>query len=102
LKQVEAVQAASFTWIFPVVFVSSAFVPVDGMASFLRPLARANPVTVWCNLARFLANGEVGILDKAGLPVDTFEGLLVKSVVWIAVLLGIFIPLAIRLYRGLK
>ena len=28
LKKVEAVQAASFTWIFPVVFVSSAFVPV--------------------------------------------------------------------------
>src|SRR4026208_658978 len=37
LKQVEAVQAASFTWIFPVVFVSSAFVPVAGMASFLQP-----------------------------------------------------------------
>jgi ABC-2 type transport system permease protein len=102
LKKVEAVQAASFTWIFPVVFVSSAFVPVAGMASFLQPIARANPVTVWCNLARYLANGLPGIIDfDTKLPVDTFEGLLIKSVLWIVVLLAIFVPLSIRLYRRL-
>ena len=66
------------------VFVSSAFVPVAGMASFLQPIARANPVTVWCNLARYLANGLPGIIDfDTKLPVDTFQGLLVKSVLWI-------------------
>ncbi len=86
LKKVEAVQAASFTWIFPVVFVSSAFVPIQGMASWLQPIAEANPVSIWCNLARYLANGEVGILDPTtspSVPVDSFEGLLVKSVLWI-------------------
>jgi ABC-2 type transport system permease protein/oleandomycin transport system permease protein len=101
LKEVEAVQAASFTWIFPVVFVSSAFVPVDGMAGFLQPIAEANPVTVWCNLARYLANGEVGILDASGHPVATFEELVVKSLVWLAAICLVFIPLAIRLYRKL-
>ena len=102
LKKVEAVQAASFTWIFPVVFVSSAFVPVAGMASFLQPIARHNPVTVWCNLARYLSNGPKGIIDiTTGLPVDTYEALLIKSVLWIVVLLAIFVPLAIRLYRKL-
>ena len=102
LKEVEAVQAASFTWIFPVVFVSSAFVPVDGMASFLQPIARNNPVTIWCDLARYLALGDAGITDlDTGLPIDTFEGLLVKSVVWIVALLVIFVPLSIRLYRKL-
>ena len=102
LKKVEAVQAASFTLIFPIVFVSSAFVPVIGMAPFLQVVARNNPVTIWCNLARYLSIGRVGILDPiTKLPVDTFEGLLVKSVVWILVLLAIFVPLAIRLYRKL-
>jgi ABC-2 type transport system permease protein len=102
LKEVEAVQAASFTWIFPVVFVSSAFVPVAGMASFLQIVARNNPVTHWCNLARYLALGEKGIIDMdTRLPIDTFEGLLVKSVIWIVVLLVIFVPIAIRLYRKL-
>jgi ABC transporter DrrB family efflux protein len=103
LKEVEAVQAASFTWIFPVVFVSSAFVPVAGMASFLQVVARNNPVTVWCNLARYLAVGNVAILDPVThQPIDTFEALLAKSAVWIAGLLIVFVPLAIRLYRKLR
>jgi ABC-2 type transport system permease protein len=103
LKEVEAVQAASFTWIFPMVFVSAAFVPVAGMAKFLQVVARNNPVTQWCNLARYLAAGRVAILDSVThQPIDTFEGLVVKSIVWIAILLAVFIPLAIRLYRKLS
>ena len=102
LKKVEAVQAASFTLIFPVVFVSSAFVPVAGMAPFLQPIARENPVTVWCNLARYLSLGNLGILDpNSHLPIATFETLLIKSLFWIALLLVIAVPLAVRLYRKL-
>jgi hypothetical protein len=72
------------------------------MASFLQPIARANPVTAWCNLARYLANGNLGILDvDTKLPIDTFEGLLFKSALWIVGLLIVFVPLAIRLYRKL-
>jgi len=102
LKQVEAVQAASFTWIFPVVFISSAFVPVVGMAPFMQIIARNNPVTHWCNLAHYLALGPQGILDpSSGLPVATFHALVFLSVAWIVGLLLIFVPLAIRLYRKL-
>lgn len=103
LKQVEAVQAASFTWIFPVVFVSSAFVPVAGMATFLQVVARNNPVTLWCNLARYLAVGNQAILDPVThQPIDTFEAMVLKSALWVAVLLIVFVPLAIRLYRSLR
>jgi ABC-2 type transport system permease protein len=103
LKEVEAVQAASFTWIFPVVFVSSAFVPVAGMASALQVVARNNPVTHWCNLARYLAIGRVAILDATThQPIDSFAGLLIKSALWIAGLLIVFVPLAVRLYRKLR
>jgi ABC transporter DrrB family efflux protein len=102
LKQVEAVQAASFTLVFPVVFVSSAFAPVEGMVDWLQPIARANPVSIWCNLARYLSNGPIGITDPiTNVPVDTFENLLFKSVVWIAIILAIAAPIAIRLYRKL-
>ena len=80
LKEVEAVQAAVFTFIFPVVFVSSAFVPVAGMASWLQPIAEHNPVTYWCNLARYLSIGDAGIPpDPAtGIPIDTPEGLMFR------------------------
>jgi ABC-2 type transport system permease protein len=102
LKNVEAVQAATFTWIFPLVFVSSVFVPIPGMSSALEAVARHNPITHWANLARYLSLGEVGIIDvPTGLPVDTFEGLLIKSTLWIVGLLLIFVPLAVRLYRRL-
>ena len=102
LKEVEAVQAASFTWIFPVVFVSSAFVPVAGMASWLQVVARNNPVTYWCNLARYLALGQQGIIDfKTKVPIDTFEALVIKSAIWVVLLLVIFVPLSVRLYRKL-
>ncbi len=105
LKEVEAVQAAVFTFIFPVVFVSSAFVPVPGMASWLQPIAEHNPVTYWCNLARYLSIGEAGIpVDPpgpTGVPIDTPEGLMIKSALWIVGLLAVFVPLSIRLYRRL-
>jgi ABC-2 type transport system permease protein/oleandomycin transport system permease protein len=102
LKQVEAVQAASFTWIFPVVFVSSAFVPVAGMEPFMQVIARNNPVTHWCNLARYLALGPLGITDPTtGIQVHTLNYLVVVSVAWVAGLLLIFVPLAMRLYRKL-
>jgi len=101
IKELEAVQAASFTWIFPVVFVSSVFIPVAGMNPVLEVIARNNPLTHWANLARYLSIGEVGILDPAGVPVDTLEGLILKSVAWIVGILVVFVPLAVRLYRRL-
>jgi len=102
IKQVEAVQAAIFTMVFPIVFVSAAFVPVAGMAAFLQPIAEHNPVTYWCNLARYLSIGEVAVIDPAtGVASYTLEELIVKSVLWIVVLLAIFIPVSIRLYRKL-
>jgi len=102
LKKVEAVQAATFTMIFPIVFVSSAFVPVVGMAGFLQVIARINPITHWCNLARYLAVGPGAIVDaQTHLPVNTFHELVALSVGWIVLLLLIFVPLAIRLYRRL-
>jgi hypothetical protein len=72
------------------------------MSPLLQTIARNNPVTIWCNLARYLSDGVAGITDfQTHLPVDTFEGLLIKSLIWIAALLAIFIPLSIRLYRRL-
>jgi hypothetical protein len=43
----------------------------------------------------------VGITNEAGELIDTFEGLALKSSIWIVGLLVVFVPLAIRLYRKL-
>jgi ABC-2 type transport system permease protein len=102
IKQVEAVQAAIFTLIFPIVFVSAAFVPVAGMSHILQPIAAHNPVTYWCDLARYLALGDVGLLGPDGLPkYDSVAKLAMYAIAWIIGLLAIFVPLSIRLYRRL-
>jgi ABC-2 type transport system permease protein len=103
IKEVEGVQAAMFTGIFPIVFVSSALVPVQGMESWIQPIANNNPVTFWANLARVLALGDKAIpIDPVTLmPTESLEGLVVKSALWIVGILVVFVPLAVRLYRRL-
>jgi ABC transporter DrrB family efflux protein len=103
IKQVEGVQAAMFTGIFPIVFISSALVPVAGMVSWLQPVADRNPVTIWANCARTLALGDVALpIDRAtGGPATTLESLVITSLLWIVGLLIVFVPLSIRQYRKL-
>ena len=108
LKDTETVQAASFTWIFPLTFISSALVPIVGMPPVLATIARNNPVTVWANCVRWLTNGYVYVVGPDGvarqaLPPEGATGtqLVVKSLIWIAAILAVFVPLAVRKYRRL-
>ena len=53
----EASNAYGFTILFPVTFVSSAFVPVNSMPGWLQPVARHNPFTNMVNAERSLFIG---------------------------------------------
>ena len=86
-KSAQAAQGAIFIPVFPLTFVSSAFVPISTMPEWLQPIAEANPVTVVVNAARGLIIGvpEAGnVLLAAG---------------WIVGLVAVFAPLAIWSYR---
>jgi ABC transporter DrrB family efflux protein len=50
----EASNAYGFTILFPITFVSSAFVPVESMPSWLEGVAEANPFTTMVDAARAL------------------------------------------------
>ena len=86
-KSAAAAQGAIFLPIFPLTFVSSAFVPIATMPSWLQPIAEANPVTVVVNATRGLF---------LGAP-DT--GLVLSAIAWVAGLVAVFAPLAILSYR---
>lgn len=94
IRDVESVQAASFTWVFPLTFVSSAFVAVDTLPSWLQPIAKANPVTVVVNAIRSLV---VPTLVPGGVDWTA----VVASFAWIAVLLLAFVPISVHRYRRL-
>jgi ABC transporter DrrB family efflux protein len=84
---VEAAQAASFVWIFPLTFASTAFVPLASMPGWLQAFARVNPVSVTVDAARRMA---------LGYPYGTQ---LFHALLWIAAILLAFVPLAVSRYR---
>jgi ABC transporter DrrB family efflux protein len=53
----EAANAFGFTILFPLTFVSPAFVPVQSMPSWLQPVAENNPFTIMVNAVRGLFLG---------------------------------------------
>ncbi|MGE3619349.1 MAG: ABC transporter permease [Acidimicrobiia bacterium] len=85
---VEAANSAGFIWMFPLTFVSSAFVDVANMPSWLQPLARNNPFTVVTNASRALYNG---------LPVGSDAWV---SLAWAVGIIVVFALLASRRFES--
>jgi ABC-2 type transport system permease protein/oleandomycin transport system permease protein len=83
----ESANSLGFIAVFPLTFISSAFVPVDSMPSALRWFADVNPFTVVVNAMRSLWVGA-----PAGNSVW-------GAFVWALVILAIFAPLAVWRYR---
>lgn len=83
----EAAQTAGFVAVFPLVFASSIFVPVETMPSWLQTFAANSPVTLAADAARALAIGGPTARPVAG------------ALAWCAGILAIMIPLAVRRYR---
>jgi ABC-2 type transport system permease protein/oleandomycin transport system permease protein len=83
----ESVQAFGLIWLFPVTFLSSAFVPIATMPGWLQAFANNQPVTYTIDAMRALALG------------GPIEASLWKSLVWLAAIFVVFVPLAVRAYR---
>jgi ABC transporter DrrB family efflux protein len=95
VKTPEAAQSASFLPIFPLVFVSSIFVPVSTMPEWLQGFAENQPVSVVANTVRSLMIPEEALVF---LGID--QGTLIwKSLAWIVVIVAVFAPLAVRQYK---
>ena len=83
----EAANGYGFTIIFPLTFISSAFVPVESMPGWLQPVAEANPVTYMVDAVRALFIG-----SPAG---NSIWG----ALLWCVVIFAVFAPLSAWRYR---
>jgi len=90
IKDEESVQAFGLIWIFPLTFISSAFVPIQTMPGWLQVFANNQPVTLVINAMRAMALGG---------PQFPLNPALWESLVWLAGVLLVFTPLAVRSYR---
>jgi ABC-2 type transport system permease protein len=83
----ETVNSVGFIWLFPLTFVSSAFVPVASMPGWLQAFADNNPITITVDAARVLVLGG---------PTAT---LVLQALAWIVGITAVFWVLAVRRYR---
>jgi ABC-2 type transport system permease protein/oleandomycin transport system permease protein len=98
VRNPEAVQSAGFIWVFPVTFLSSAFVPTGSIKpDWLQAVAKANPFTIAVNAARQLFMGPEAT-QVQGLGTDATANVLI-TLAWVLGLLLVFVPLAVRRYR---
>jgi ABC transporter DrrB family efflux protein len=88
VRNPETAQSAGFLWVLPLTFVSSAFVPTESMPGAIQTFAELNPVTLAVDAARALT---VGYGDAAQPILGTLA--------WLAGLLLVFVPLAVRAFR---
>ncbi|HXQ91050.1 MAG TPA: ABC transporter permease [Acidimicrobiales bacterium] len=91
----QAAQSLSFL-VFPLTFVSSAYVPVSTMPGWMQPFANHQPVTVMVDTVRILTEGHAA---QAVLG-HSLGYYLPVSLAWCALIVGVAAPLAIiRLRR---
>jgi ABC-2 type transport system permease protein/oleandomycin transport system permease protein len=86
-KDAETAQAASFPLLAPLVFASSAFVPVSTMPGWLQAFANHQPVSAVCNAGRALTLGG---------PTTSY---VLQALAWIVGIVVVSAPLAVRRYR---
>jgi ABC-2 type transport system permease protein/oleandomycin transport system permease protein len=83
----ESANSLGFIAVFPLTFISSAFVPVESMPDALQWFAEENPFTIVVNAMRAL---------WIGAPAENYVW---GAVVWSLAILAVFAPLAVRRYR---
>lgn len=90
LRDSETVQVAGFLWLFPLIFASSVFVPVETMPGWLQAFANNQPVSQTVDAIRHLMHG-TGAASSIWI-----------SMLWIVGILAVFAPIAVWRYRKIQ
>lgn len=96
VRSAEAAQQAAFLVFLPMMFISSAFVPTQGMPGWLQVVADWNPLSALAAATRQLFGNPNPSATIASWPMRHPE---LAIMTWSAALLLVFAPLAVHLYR---
>ncbi|MFD7915804.1 ABC transporter permease [Streptomyces sp. NPDC059752] len=94
----EAATSGGLIWLFPLTFISNAFVPAENMPPFLRTIAEWNPFSATVQAAREL----FGNLPE-GYPVPDawpMQHPITASILWSVLIVVVFRSLSVRKYRS--
>jgi ABC-2 type transport system permease protein len=94
--KVEVVNNASFMVIFPLTFIANTFVQVQSLPGVLQTFAEWNPVSAVSQAVRE-AFGNTGSVPPP--DVWSLQNPIEYTLIWIAIILAIFVPLSGRQYN---
>ena len=97
LRSPEAAQQTGFVIFLPLTFISSAFVPTQGMPGWLQPIAEWNPLSSLAAACRELFGNPNPAAAVQVWPAQHPE---LAVLCWSAAILVVFAPLAVHLYRS--
>ncbi|MGA4540085.1 ABC transporter permease [Uniformispora flossi] len=95
VRSPEAATSAGLIWLFPLTFVSNAFVPTAGMPGWLQTIADWNPFSATVQAGRVLF-GNPGVSESDAWPM---EHPVWASLFWSLLIIALFRTLAVRKYR---
>lgn len=96
VTSVEVVNNASFMFIMPMTFIANTFVRSDLMPGPLQTFAEWNPVSSVAQAVRE-AFGNTGSLPAS--DAWSLQNPILYTLIWVAIILAIFIPLSVRQYN---
>ncbi len=97
VPSVEVVNNAAFIVIFPLTFLSNAFVPQESFDGFLETFVLWNPVSTLTQACRELfgnTDPSIGVPDAWSMQHPVLYTLL-----WVVIILVVFVPLSVAQYR---
>ena len=96
VRSPDSAQGMVFLIVFPMTFLASTFVPLDGLTPLLRGLASWNPVSTLAAAIRELFGNPIGMPAEPAWPLLHAVPI---AVGWALLVLALSIPLAIRRFR---
>ncbi|MBK3554976.1 ABC transporter permease [Streptomyces sp. MBT56] len=96
----EAATSGGLIWLFPLTFISNAFVPVTGMPTFLQHVAEWNPFSATVAGARELFGNTMPGMPKSVTGAWPMEHPIIASIIWSVLIIVVFRTLAVRKYRS--
>ncbi len=95
VRSTEVANTAGLVWLFPVTFISNAFVPTPTLPGWMQPIAEWNPISAVVAGCRELF-GNPNPFATDGFPA---QHPVLLALIYIAAIVAIFAPLAVRKYK---
>ncbi len=97
VPSVEVINNAAFMVIFPLTFISNAFVPSANLPGVLKTFAEWNPISALTQAVRELFGNIPSVVPEP--TVWSLQNPVLYTMIWIGIILVIFVPLSVRKYQ---